>query len=104
MSALPDALFGIWIHSHEQDRGDIRVYHTRDYDFPLARGRRGFEIRRDGAFVRHDIAPTDGLRSVPGNWENPSPGQIEVTFPDEPGRTLGFIIVACDDQTLEIRL
>ena len=37
-----------WIHSYEEDTEDVRVYRPRSYDFPLSRGRTGFEIKKNG--------------------------------------------------------
>ncbi len=45
MSDLPPELFQHWMHSHEEDSGDVQVYRPADYDFPPARGRRGFELQ-----------------------------------------------------------
>jgi hypothetical protein len=64
-----EALFQRWTHLHENDKDGIEEYRNQSYDFPLARGRTGFEFKKDGSFVRYDIAPTDGNMAVPGTWK-----------------------------------
>jgi hypothetical protein len=48
---LPPELFRRWMHSHEEDEGDLRVYRPASYKFPPARGRRGLEFKPDGELV-----------------------------------------------------
>jgi hypothetical protein len=69
MSQLPHELFQHWIHSREEDRGDVRVYRPADYDFPPARGRDGFELKRDGTLIRYAIAAADGTTKRTERWE-----------------------------------
>ena len=64
-----EALFQRWTHLHENDKDGIEEYRNQSYDFPLARGRTGFEFKKDGTFIRYDIAPTDGSLQVPGTWK-----------------------------------
>jgi hypothetical protein len=64
-----EALFQRWTHLHENDKDGIEEYRNQSYDFPLARGRTGFEFKKDGTFVQYDIAPADGNMAVPGTWK-----------------------------------
>lgn len=64
-----EALFQRWTHLHENDSEGIEEYRNDAYEFPLARGRTGFEFKPDGTFIRYDIAPTDGNVAVPGTWK-----------------------------------
>ena len=58
---LPRALFRHWVHSREEDSGDIEVYRPDGFAFPPAFGRDGFEMRVDGEFIQDDIGPADGI-------------------------------------------
>lgn len=61
-------LYQYWIHSHEDDGDNFKAYRPKDYDFPVSRGRDGFEIKADGQFIWNRIAPADGNERVPGTW------------------------------------
>lgn len=58
-----------WIHSHEEDTDTETVYRPADYDFPLSRGRSGFELKSDNKLAEINIAPTDGTTEEAGSWE-----------------------------------
>lgn len=58
-----------WIHSHEEDTDTETVYRPADYDFPLSRGRSGFELKPDNKLAEINIAPTDGTTEEPGSWQ-----------------------------------
>jgi hypothetical protein len=97
----PRALFQHWVHAHEEDTEDVRVYHPRSHPFPPARGRRGLELREDGTFVRYGPGrgdrPTAGAT---GRWRAEGDNRIQVE--DEHGQdTLDILFV--DEQTLQVR-
>ncbi len=71
------ALCQRWTHLHENDSNEVREYRNNSYDFPLARGRTGFEFKKDGSFIQYDIAPTDGNMAINGSWK-PVDGKNEV--------------------------
>jgi hypothetical protein len=102
MSTLPPALFKRWIHSREEDTGDVSVYRSSNYPFPPVRGRTGFEIRANGDFIAYDIAPTDGWLSVLGHWETREMNEIRVSFDDRRRTPLTLHIVSCDQEMLKI--
>jgi len=58
-----------WIHSHEEDTDTETVYRPADYDFPLSRGRSGFELKSDNKLAEINIAPTDGTIEEAGSWQ-----------------------------------
>ena len=58
-----------WIHSHEEDTDTETVYRPADYDFPLSRGRSGFELKPENKLAEINIAPTDGTTEKDGSWE-----------------------------------
>ena len=68
MADVPDELLGHWVHSHEEDSGGERVYRPADYDFPPARGRRGFELRPGGELVLYGPGATDRPEAATGRW------------------------------------
>ena len=58
---LVEAIIGTtWIHSYEEDGDSGRVYRSETYEFPRSRGREGFRMEQDSAFLYYAIAPTDG--------------------------------------------
>jgi hypothetical protein len=78
------------------------VYRPSDYAFPRSRGRRGFEIRTDGTFIRHGIGPADGPEEVRGRWRAGAPDHIAVEYE---GRRGGeeLVIVSCEPKLLRLR-
>jgi hypothetical protein len=58
-----------WIHSHEEDTETEMVFRPADYDFPLSRGRTGFELKPNHKLVEINIAPTDGANEEIGSWD-----------------------------------
>jgi hypothetical protein len=101
---LPPEVFKSWIHSHEEDKGPVQTYRTKDFKFPPSRGRAGFEIKKDGEFIDHPIAPADGNETVPGKWEPAGEGKIKVTFPKQPDRKpFNLEIVSCDGAVLRVK-
>ena len=63
------ALERAWVHSHEEDSGDQRVFRPAEYAFPPSRGRRGFELRPDGSYAETAPGPTDKPEEASGTWE-----------------------------------
>jgi hypothetical protein len=101
---LPKQVYKHWIHSHEEDQGDVKVFRPQGYEFPPSRGRAGFEIRQDGVFIDHPIAPADGNESIPGKWENLGSHRLKVMFPKHPDRSAFVLeIISCDGQTLKLK-
>src|SRR5262245_41183223 len=100
---LPPALFRVWMHSREEDAGGVKVYRPEGYKFPPSRGRTGFEIKKDGGFIAHDIAPTDGILKVPGTWKLEGKDRLVVSFPNTKREPLTLQIVSCDDKMLKVK-
>jgi hypothetical protein len=55
-----------WVHSHEEDTQDVRIYRPAGYDFPLSRGRVGVEFREGGELVDYEIARANGSEEFSG--------------------------------------
>lgn len=64
-----DNLRQSWLHSHEEDTDTETVYRPADYDFPLSRGRSGFDLKQDNKLAEINIAPTDGTTENEGSWQ-----------------------------------
>jgi hypothetical protein len=75
---LPPELFQHWMHSHEEDSGDVQVYRPADYPFPPARGRRGFELRPDGEALLYGPSPSDKPEATAGRWSLSAPGRVRL--------------------------
>jgi hypothetical protein len=58
-----------WIHSHEEDTENEMVFRPADYDFPLSRGRSGFELKPDHKLIELNIAAADGSEEASGSWK-----------------------------------
>ena len=58
-----------WVHSHEEDTEDELVYRLAQYNFPPARGRKGFELCKDGTLVEYAVGAADRPISNPGQWK-----------------------------------
>ena len=77
-----------WLHSHEEDTATETVYRPADYDFPLSRGRAGFELKSDNKLAEINIAPTDGTVEKDGSWQLKSDkDNVELQLnPDSPAK------------------
>jgi hypothetical protein len=78
MADVPAELLGHWVHSHEEDSGDVRVYRPADYDFPPARGRRGFELKPDGELLVYGPGATDRPEAATGRWSSSEGGRVKL--------------------------
>jgi hypothetical protein len=79
-----EALFQHWVHSYEDDQDGYRAFRPAGYEFPPARGREGFELKKDGTFTHHQIGPVDAPVQVVGKWEMKDKTTLKIT-PAEPG-------------------
>ena len=74
-------LFNKWMHSYEDDRGEIKVYRPATYKFPPARGRKGFAFHKDGEFIEYRIHPADkGVIPIIGKWQFVNDTIIQISF------------------------
>lgn len=100
---LPPAIFRRWIHSREEDTGDLEVFRPEGFAFPPAFGRDGFEMRKDGQFIQYDIGPADEVVRVLGRWTSLGSQRVSVSFEGTEREGYSFEIVAVDDTVLRIR-
>ena len=79
MANLPPELFQRWMRSHEEEEGgDVQVYRPASYDFPPARGRRGFELKRDGELVLYGPGPSDKPEATTERWSSAGAGCVRL--------------------------
>jgi hypothetical protein len=64
-----EVLVGHWVHSHEEDSGDLRVFRPKSFEFPPSRGREELELKADGRSVVHSPGPVDVPEEAAGTWE-----------------------------------
>lgn len=79
-----EALFQHWTHSYEEDQSGRKVYRPAGYDFPPSRGREGFEIRKDGIYIRHAIGRADYPEKFEGAWKMKGRDKLIVDLPETP--------------------
>jgi hypothetical protein len=99
---IPAEIFQYWIHSYEDDTQDTKVFHPSSYDFPLSRGRVGFELKEDGTCIHYDIGPSDLPKKVIGKWKLEEE-KIKMDFADKDLKIDDISIISCDKNTLQIK-
>ena len=58
-----------WIHSHEEDTEEEKVFRPADYKLPPSRGRKSFELKSDGTLIYTGLSTVDKHESTTGKWE-----------------------------------
>jgi hypothetical protein len=101
---LPPELFKQWLHSREEDAGDVRVYRPAGYRLPPSRGRDGFELKANGEFIRYRIGPTDRPQLTAGTWQAAGADRISVNIPGENSESFTLQIVDFSADVLKVRL
>ncbi|WBA40329.1 hypothetical protein [Hymenobacter canadensis] len=92
-----------WLHAHEEDQGDVRVYRPNTYAFPPSRGRTGFAFEQNGLFTQFDIAPTDGLEGRKGTWKAENDQTLLISLDDKKDPDYRLEIVSLDNEMLKVR-
>ncbi|WP_022822390.1 hypothetical protein [Hymenobacter norwichensis] len=92
-----------WLHAHEEDEGDIRVYRPNTYAFPPSRGRTGFAFDHNGLFTQFDIAPTDGLEGRKGKWTAENDHTLRITLDDKKDPDYKLEIVSMNKDLLKVK-
>lgn len=80
-NAFGEVLFQRWTHSYEEDTSGQKIFRPTGYDFPPSRGREGFEVRKDGVFIRHAIGRADYPEKVEGRWKMKGKDRVIVDLP-----------------------
>ena len=66
----------LWVHSHEEDKGDEVVFRPSTFAFPPSRGRQGFALSADGAAQFTGPDSTDRAQSELGSWHMDDSGKL----------------------------
>ena len=102
VSGLPAEIFGIWLHSHEEDTPTTTVYRTRGYTFPPSRGRDAVEFRPDGTFIQYGSGPDDRDQAIVSRWQDLGSGRVQITVPANDGSSSVWRILSCAHGVLTI--
>jgi len=97
-----DSLCRHWVHSFEEDTGEIRVYRPESYKFPLARGRVSMELKNDGALTGFQIGRNDVPAPEIGSWQVQD-GRLLINYPNQ-NETQGFVIKEASDDKLVLEI
>jgi hypothetical protein len=101
MAADGKMLVGTWLHAHEEDTDGEAVYRPADFDFPPARGRRGYEFRPDLTGAVIGIAARDGTARTPCTWRLKKKGaDLEIGLAFDDGRTEVLRVASLDKDRL----
>lgn len=96
-------IVGTWLHAHEEDTGTEAVYRPGDYDFPPARGRRGYEFRADYTCSSIGISARDGSTRTSCTWKMTKGAEPEITLTYSDGREEVVRLVSVDADRLVLR-
>jgi hypothetical protein len=96
-----DCIYKNWIHSHEEDTEDKKVYRPSTFEFPPSRGRDGFEIKENGEFVLSIMGPTDRPEKIVGNFTKDS-NKLNVELVSIQ-KSYIMTILSCDENQLVIQ-
>jgi hypothetical protein len=103
-ATMPDALWGVWVHSHEEDYAGNLVFRNPDFDFPPSRGREKYDIKSDGELMYYGLAANDAHgESVRGTWRAIDARTLEIFFPDESIKSFGFELVEITPSRLVVK-
>ena len=100
---LAPTVFKHWIHSFEEDKTGIQTYRPASYNFPMARGREGFEINENGTFIFHRIAPADGIEKVNGTWKSAGENEVHIQFSNSDIAPYTLQIIQASDTLLTLK-
>ncbi|MPY89398.1 MAG: hypothetical protein GEU99_15905 [Luteitalea sp.] len=103
MTALPAALFNRWIHSREEDSGEVTVFRPSTFAFPPSRGREGIELREGGELLHYRMGATDRPDAVAGRWRVERDNIIEVDFPTAQLSPYRLEVISVDNEALKVR-
>ena len=94
-----------WLHSYEEDEGDIMVYRPNTFDFPPSRGRTGFALESGGVLKQYEIAPTDGLEEHLGKWtlEGNDKIRVEIKGNGIPAQDYTIKVLSLKEDVLKIK-
>ena len=96
-----EALYGRWVHSHEEDTDDALVFRPADRPMPPARGRTAFELRRDGTYVERSPGPVDAPVQSTGSWSLEGDRLVLGADGDRPGHA--WVVASLEKDRLAVK-
>ncbi len=99
----PEGLIGAWLHSHEDDTEEIKVYRPAGYDFPPSRGRVGFNLMEGGECIYYGIAPADGSTNEPASWRWEGGNTLVITPKEEGASEMVLEVVSVGEGMLKVK-
>ncbi len=84
-------LAGEWIHAHERDTPDARVFVGPEVKLGLSRGRTVYEFAADGRFTESGPGPTDRTAARSGS-ATVEGGVLVLKYDDGTQRRLRFML------------
>jgi hypothetical protein len=57
-----------WVHAHEEDTGDTRVFRPASHPLPPSRGRRTLDLRKEGLLTQSQPGADDRRTRETGVW------------------------------------
>lgn len=97
---VEDLLDKRWVHSHEEDTANSKVFRPETYKkFPRSRGRFSFELKADEKAVIYGYGVTDRSQPREGTWrvENNS-----LVLSSDSGQEVVFKVLSATVDRLEI--
>ena len=75
-------IFNHWIHSHEEDAENKKIFRNETFEFPPSRGREGMDIYENGTIIFRNITPDDRIKQSVGTFEIQEPNTLNIYFSD----------------------
>jgi hypothetical protein len=94
----PEIICKRWIHSREEDTSTEMVFRPASFNFPLSRGRMGFELRADRSLVEIGSGAADRPQETPGRWDLREGNEV-LFYPlssSEPSRAMQILSADAD--------
>ena len=85
-----------WLHAHEEDTPEQRVFRPDNYPLPPSRGRTGYEFRPGGLVMKRVPGPTDRHTSAQGTWTINSEGRVTIRIPGAPEEVIDIDVLTAD--------
>src|SRR6056297_2571859 len=89
-----------WIHSHEEDKNQVRTYRISEFNFPPSRGREKFTLNPNGDLEYIPISPNDEPIKYNGNWKI----QGSLLRLEYNQSTIEYKIIEISNKTLKLKL
>jgi hypothetical protein len=93
-------VLGHWVHSHEEDSGNLMVFRPSTYPFPPSRGRSEYRLDANGILQSVRPGPTDKRESCGGTW---SLEDGVLVLRPAGGQPLRLPIVSVDSERLVVK-